>query len=213
MRRRVALLVWFLGLSAAQAEERPDLTGLAEISLHSGVNHISAEGRPGLVVKGWRENGNAHGFHVYTALLQAADGQWQHLSFFAGNDERLELTDAPHTFEDVVRSVRFFKAKLNGKAKTVVVVAQRRMGGGRSIPEASPVDFTLYALRTRPDGEITGPDHYFDQIAQWSATGRFCHADTALAVELGLPPPADWPASNPSGCPQGRISLNRHART
>lgn len=201
MRLRVALLIWSLSFSAAQAEGRPDLTGLAEITLHSGVNRISVEGRSGLVVKGWRENGNAHGFHVYTALLQGADGQWQHLSFFAGMDERLELTDAPHTFEDVVRSVRFFKARLNGNPKTVVVVTQRRMGGGRAIPEASPVDFTLYALRARPDESVMGPDHYFDQIAQWSAAGMFCHADTALAMELGLAPPQDWPASMPSGCP------------
>ena len=131
------------------------------------------------------------------------DEEWEFVSFFDGNTETLTLTDAPHTTEDFVRSIRFVRGAVDGHRETLAIVANRNIMGGDGIPDQTTVSLTVFKLITRADNAPVGrPTHYFERFKYWRNSRQYCNSDTALAVEFGLPAPDYWPASNlPGGCP------------
>ena len=172
------------------------------LSLTDGVNripHLAPDGRDGLIVQGWRENGNAHGFGVFMVLLPVgADGTGLDVVTFPPNDEDVSITDSPHTGEDYVRSVRFARAMLDGRRQTVVFVATRTLAD--SIPAPSRTLIQVLVLDHRSEDEAIGPPDFFREAARFQTNRLYCNADSALAAELHVPPRPGTPDTE-GGCP------------
>ena len=170
----------------------PDAVRLAEVemfALQAGATRIAnftADGRDGLIVAGWRDNGNAHGFHVYMVLVPGAGAD--DVVTFADEADAVTIADAPHTGEDYVRSVRFGRGMLNGRRETLVFVATRRIEG----PYPDPAHALIRLLALRGRDEPTGPLWSFAEQARFETGRRYCNADAALRTELGVPLPADY---------------------
>lgn len=182
----------------------PVITDLVPIPLQSGANTIPAlspDGRDGLVVLGWRDNGNAHSYDLVMVLLQAGKGgPWTVVRFEAprgraaaqGSDT---LRDDPHTGDDVVRAFRFARGTVDGKPATLLLTATRQS----AVPEPSPVEFQVLRLEHAPEIGTT-PDH-FTPILVDRPSDLFCNADLALSRRFGLPlRPGYSGAKTPNGC-------------
>jgi hypothetical protein len=174
--------------------------------LHDGVNRIdnfTRDGREGMVVLGWRDNGNAHGFDVFMVLAPTSVGgtDYNVVTFNAdgqGSVSATSISDDPHTGEDVVRSVRFGRARLAGRLETIAFVAERQIAG--SYPDAARARMQLFVLRNRGDDPVGSVD-FFESAADFMTTRLYCDADAALHSELGVPLPDGYGAADPAdGC-------------
>jgi hypothetical protein len=110
----LAILGTFAALTTAQAAE-PRITYLEPISLQSGINRIPAfapDGREGIVVIGWRENGNAHSFDLALVLLRGnKGGPWNVVRVEPAMGDQAGtgadvITDDLHTDDDMVQVFR-----------------------------------------------------------------------------------------------------------
>lgn len=192
------------GLAAAAALHAPfpALTELRPVTLHPGVTavaHMAPDGRDGMIVEGHRDYFTADGSHdVFLALVRGDGGQWWSVATHGSSpnddpDDPLSFTDAPHTGEDAVASVRFARARLDGRPAFVALVAQRAMEG--TIPSPSHVTFTLYRLQQR------SLDDGWMFLKVGAAPGRACYgnADLALHAELNLPLPHGYEGPTAAG--------------
>jgi len=195
---------------ATAADAPPDWGKLTPVPLRPGINRIAKltpDGRDGVITMAWRDNGNAHGFDVFTVMVHEAvmppGEEWTFASFFDGDDETLAETDAPHTTEDYVRSVRFARATMGKWKGFLALVAKRNTDENVGIGDPTTVTVTVFKLTQRPeDAPIGRPRRYFERVATWNTERRFCNSETALAVELKLPLPTEWPGNKlPDGCP------------
>jgi hypothetical protein len=188
-----ALLALGLAGPAAAAEPaKHRLTDLVPIPLKSGPNTIerfAPDGRGAIVTLGWRENGNAHAYDLFLVLMQGHGGGWNVVGFdnltASGGEFEDTIRDTPHAGEDVVRSVRFVRGKIDGEAATMVFVAQRGFDPEEGIPGPSLVDYTVYRLM--PGEEIGTTTDMFQPVETQQSTTRFCHAEKALLKQYGLP--------------------------
>src|ERR1044072_6296853 len=184
---------------ASTAPRAVHLSNFDMFSLRAGVNRIAdftGDGREGLIVLGWRDNGNAHGFDVFMVLAPTtAGGSHYNVVTFGtetGWDTRADATsisDAPHTGEDFVRSVRFGRAMMNGRRETLAFVATRQIE--ESYPAPALTRIQVLAMRNRGDDEA-GPLDHFDAQADFVTVRRYCNSDAALRTELGVPLRADY---------------------
>lgn len=194
LRLLASLAFALLAGAAAGAEVTHKITELEPISLSSGVNRISRfapDGRDGLIVLAWRDNGNAHGYDLALVMLEPMPGAGWNVVAIAPMDQdagRVEdtLRDAPHTGDDVVRSFRFARGKVDGEAATLLFVATRDLDVGAGIPGPSLVTFEVYRL-ARNDGDVGMTRDFFDPIQRTHSPTRFCNAEMALSRVFGLP--------------------------
>ena len=187
---------------------RVTLSELVPIPLRSGVNQIerfAPDGRNALIILSWRENGNAHAYDLFLVLLPSRLGatDWNVVGVdFTMPDRQFEDTirDAPHTGDDMVRSVRFVRGRLNGKPATLLLAATRELSDD-GIPAPSLVNFDVFVLQ-QSQGDVGVTRDYFSQIARHRSTSMFCNAEVALSAQFALPirRQRDWP-NTPSGCP------------
>lgn len=179
------------------AEPMAGIADVTIISLQSGINHVKSltpDGRPGIITKAWRENGNAHGYNLYTVMVRAQSGEpWLAVSFDpkgGRNGNILGLLDivrdAPHTFEDVVTSVSFARARIDGRKGVIAIIAERALEPGKSIPEPSPVVVSVYRLAKLEEFEIGWPPYYFDLHQRFPLVRQHSDAECALLKELRL---------------------------
>jgi hypothetical protein len=180
------------------------LRGATELSLRPGVNRVAnftGDGRDAMVIRGWRDNGNAHSYTLYTILVRttAPARDWNVLGVERGTAFDDNIADAPHTGEDVVTSVRFVKADYQHRRQILLVTATRRWKD--SIPDPAETDIQIFALRQSHGDVGTTPD-FFARIMSFRTRAKYCHADMALKEEAGLPLPAGYGGEpNRSGCP------------
>jgi hypothetical protein len=214
MRLKTAVVSPLTLVSVAANGAEPRLTDVVPIPVRAGINTIASlapDGRSGTVVLGWRDNGNAHGYDVFVVLLPTRAGgkDWNVVGFVPSNGENgaLEdsIRDAPHEGDDVVRSVRFARGRVDGVDSTLVFVANRVIGGD-GIPAPTPVDFTLYRLARGAEVGVT--TDVFQIAGQWHTEARFCNAEIALTVAFRLPLRASYEGPKnkdgkptPDGCP------------
>jgi hypothetical protein len=188
-----ALLTVAVAGSAAAAEQpKHRFTDLAPIPLKPGPNtiqHFAPDGRPAIVTLGWRENGNAHGYDLYLVLMEGNSGVSEVVGFDTltqdGGGFEDTIRDDPHTGEDVVRSVRFVRGKIDGQPGTFVFVAQRGFDPEEGIPGPSLVDTTVYRLV--PGEDVGTTSDMFEPVEKLQSTTKFCHAEKALLKQYGLP--------------------------
>jgi hypothetical protein len=199
-----SLLGVLLSSGAPAASPGPRVTALVPLALHSGANPVSRlapDGRDGLIVLGWRENGNAHGYDLALVLLRDKAGtpfKVVRVDRPGGAAWSDGITDDPHTGEDMVSSFRFARGRIDGRPATLLLVATR--DAGETIPDPSRVTFEIYAMEHAPEVGTT-PDH-FRLIAKERSDGPYCNADMALARRFDLPLGASYAgARTASGCP------------
>ena len=155
-----------------------------------------------MIVLGWRENGNAHGYDIAMVLLQDHNEGWnvvrrERQPLLAEDRGEDAITDRPHTGDDMVRAFRFARGRVDGKPATLLFVATRDLEG--TIPEASRVMFEVYRLDHQMEVGTT-PDH-FVAIQQDRSSERYCNADMALFRHFGLALRTSYAGSHTSdGC-------------
>ena len=188
-----ALLTVAIASPAAAAEQpKHHFTDLAPIPLKPGPNtiaHFAPDGRGAIVTLGWRENGNAHGYDLYLVLMEGNSGASEVVGFDTltpdGGGFEDTIRDDPHTGEDVVRSVRFVRGKIDGQPGTFVFVAERGLDPEEGIPGPSLVDYIVFKLV--PGEGVGTTSDMFEPVEKLQSTTKFCHAEKALLKQYGLP--------------------------
>lgn len=167
-------------------------SNLTPILLHAGINripNIAGDGAAGTINLQWRDNGNAWGYNIYTV---SAGGS------IATLDDKDQITDAPHTGEDIIASARFARGVYYGKPTLFVLIAKRNITN--SVPERAETNIQVYALTRNLEG--IGTPYQFSQVTNFKAKRRYCNADMALKSELGFPLARRYSGSMTiDGCP------------
>ncbi|HLO78647.1 MAG TPA: hypothetical protein VK196_19500 [Magnetospirillum sp.] len=197
----MALFLLFLvgtlaGHMDARAAEGPaKITEIVPIILKNAttsVDNFAPDQHRGMIVRAWRDTGNAHGYYRYMVMVEGGgDRKPWHLATIDTHDQKRgergpemdTIRDAPHTFEDIVESVKFARAKVNGEPRTLMIVAIRDTGKADSLADKTPVDVEFYQL-TIGDEEDGTPPYYFDRIQAVRVKGTYSNADCALAKEV-----------------------------
>lgn len=210
----LAFLAVGLDFRPAQAQSnvwRTRVTNLTPIPLRQGVNRVerfAPDGREAQIVLAWRDNGNAHGFDLFLVMLPGRVGaqDWNVVGVDPGEPgQRFQdvIVDQPHLGENMVRSVRFARGRLDGQAATFLFAATREIGDeGYGAPSATV--FEVFRLIPNTQGPGVTRDH-FERLGRWRSTTRSCNAEIALADEIGFAArrQRDWP-NTPDGCPSRR---------
>lgn len=209
LRTWAGLLLTFWPMAASAVEVAHQITDVQAMALTSGVNrisHFAPDGRDGIVILAWRDNGNAHGYDLALVMIEPRQGAGWNVVAIAPMDQeasRVEdvLRDTPHTGDDAVRSFRFARGKVDGEAATLLFIATRDVEAGASIPDPSFVTFEVYRL-AQNDGDVGLTRDFFDPIRRTRSSIRFCHAEMALFQAFGLLLRQGYNgAQTPDGCP------------
>ena len=181
---------------ASAAESKRALTDLAVIPLQQGVNTVerfSSDGRQAIIAKGWRDNGNAHGYNFFLVLMPTAVGRadWNVVDKVVPDKWHSSdfIRDDPHMDEDFISSVRFARGKVNGVAATLLITATRQILPDKGIPEPSIVVFEVYRLEANVEGDVGTTRDFFKRVLNWKSDKKYSNSDLALQKELGLPLP------------------------
>lgn len=192
------LLVILASHTTGSASEMARINSIRIIPVADGITpltNLAPDGLQGMIVKGFRENGNAHAYNHYMVLLRLPNEpvKWYLATFDThnsppGQNSQLDtLKDQPHTGEDTVTTVKFAHATIDAAQATIAIIARRDINVVESIPEASPVQLEIYRLVKNPLEFLVGwPPYYFDLFTSFPLKGRYTNADCALAAELGL---------------------------
>jgi hypothetical protein len=191
--RLIAVLTMaaFLSAGFATGAERPlhvRLAGLRVMHFHAGVNNVpnfAGDGRTAQIIEGWRDNGNAHSYNLYVVLLPSRPGRadWNVVGVDGSDHFEDTVADAPHTGEDVVRSVVFAKGLLDGRRATLLLTATRKWQ--ESIPDPATTEIQAYVLRQNTEGVGETRD-YFEPVGSYLTETKYCHAEKALNAEFGI---------------------------
>jgi hypothetical protein len=206
MRSLFVPLVCALVASSAHAADAPSAkpTDLVPIEIAPGLNTIpgfTQDNRPARVLKAWRENGNSYGYSIYMITTAGGMGRsdWNIVPVTVPTPWQVQdtLTDLPHTFEDMVRSVRFARGKIGGgdEAETLVFTATRDVKD--ETPAPTQVAFELYKVVVTDEmGDV------LERVRTWRSVKTYCNADAALFREAGLALPRDYEGGErEDGCP------------
>lgn len=202
----VSFALCALSSSAGAAEPQERFSDIRPIELKAGLNTVhdfTPSGGDGAILLGWRGNGNAHGYNLYSVFDVSSGGAnvvgFDNMTKKGGAFDDV-IRDAPHTLEDYVRSIRFAKAKLDGKDGMFAFVATRRLDPEEGIPGPSLVDYTVYQLVDMQDNVGTTP-LMFKPVATQTSTGKFCNSDMALFRQFGIALGSNYAGTDkPDGC-------------
>jgi hypothetical protein len=148
---------------------------------------LTRDGVQGVLIRGWRESFNAHGFDVVSiyAVTQSKDEKepgFLVIPVWDGEKERLELS-AGGGADCKLDDFRF----VGGPGRDLqLVTAHRELGA--SYASAAEVTFIHYALEHNTSGEPGRPRYYFESTQSSKAKTPYCDVDEALKQELGLVP-------------------------
>lgn len=188
---------------ATAAEKAPAIGPLVPIALKPGVNMIpgmASDGRAGMIVQGWRENGNAYAYDLYLVMLPSrpSGADWNVVGVEGDRGIQDTIRDAPHTGEDTLRVVRFARGLVDGQRETLLITATRDMG--EVIPDPSPVTLEVFALKAN-SGDVGTTTDSFHRVLVRRTAGPYCNAEMAIQNELGLPVGSNYGgAKTPTGC-------------
>jgi len=161
------------------------------VPLADGPNHVdlNGDGKPDLVWRAWRDNGNAHGFDVLTFYVSNPTPE-----YYDGRPWLLvPLYDSTHALEQdfyrtfqgadcVLEDVFLIRSKSDSQAPALLVRATRDFG--ETFGDTMPVTFVVYRLVT--DSMGLGSPYSFRAIRTIHSRRRFCDVGEAFEKELGL---------------------------
>ena len=176
-------------ITPAQGEAlpKPSTIRIAElegIPLQPGLNRVgrfASDGRDANIMLTWRDEGGGRGQDVFLVTMPGKDGAgWQRVSMPQDNAPAAsgEISDEPHRGDDMLRSLRFARGKVNGENAALLLVASRVESEGNA---PSDTTYEVYHLAQK-DGQDG-----FERILRQLLPDRYCNADMALTVASGLP--------------------------
>ncbi len=173
------------------------LSKMQVISLHDGPNDVdlNADGKADLVWLAWRDNGNAHGFDVFTFYVSNAthyyDGRpWLLVPIYdSGSKHEQEAYYTSMGADCLLADLRLLRSVTDPKASLTLITAQRDFG--ENYASAMPVTFVAYRLVS--DSQAVGrPPFYFRVERSVRSRRTYCDVNEAFEHELGL---ADYRAT------------------
>ncbi|AYO82818.1 hypothetical protein [Methylobacterium brachiatum] len=198
-------LIALIAMTVAAFGAEKQIRDIIPIPLQDGINHVpnaTADGRAATIVRAWRENGNAHSYHVYLVLLPQPGRTEAGLVAIEDGAGGLtdSLADTPFDGERVQRSIRLARARIDGVPAVILIQAVLQARSAQSVSEPKPAEIRIYRLESPGIDAGTTPD-VFRIVRRDSPPGRFCNADKALATALGLSLPPDYQGGEgPNGC-------------
>lgn len=183
--------------------------GFEPVEVREGITKVEGfaeDGRAATIVRAWRGNGNAHGYNLFLVLLPAASGSGAGGGAgVVGFDEGAaglhdEEKVSPFDGERVLSALRFGRRRSGGRPQTLAIRADLGPGAGGVLADHAPVVIKMFVLAA-PGGSVGTTPDVFKLETTLHPEGRYCNADMALHVVLGLPLPADYAGGPaPSGC-------------
>lgn len=206
----LTLVCGMLPLPATSAE--PKITDVQVITIDTGYGvykEFGPDGRDVGFFQAWRDNGNAHGYTVYMAVMEGHDEYRGTLVGFELDPKALlqdSIRDIPFEGEDPIQSLRFARGKVNGKDAGLLIVASRNIATAKSLTDPTPTTVTTYQLvQIDDDGRMGSTPFVFKSIRQMRPKTLYCNADIALKKEIGAPLPEVNEDRDPAtGCFQKR---------
>ena len=178
--RRVALAAVALILTAAV--QKPTV-----VHMPYGITNatLTADGVPAVLVRGRRENANAHGFDVVSIFARAKPYQQGDVGFllvpaWEGQKEIREL----ETSEGADCKLTTFRLFAEAGRDLQLVIARREFG--TSFADTAAVTFTYFTLKRNTDAAPGWPPYYFESTRSVKAKKLYCDVDEALEKELGF---------------------------
>jgi hypothetical protein len=173
-----------LGTNALAADDA--IKDVQTVPLHPGLNVVKAflpNGDDATILQVWRDNGNAHGYTIFSVMRQPKPGIWEIID--VGGKDTIE--DVPHTGEDNVTSVRFARGVVDRAKASLLIVAQRNLAGTQSYYDRTTTTISYYRLIDASDkGPGTTP-FTFQLVEAVHPKQLYCNSDLALSKEAGLP--------------------------
>lgn len=173
-----------LGQIQPEGQPAKRITDLVPIPLQLGPNHIARfapDGREGNVFLAWHDEGGGRGHDIFLVTVpNKRSGNWRAVGLLQdGNSSQdVTITDDPNRGDDMLRSIRFARGKVDGENATLLLTATRADNGNA---RASSTTYEVYRLM-----QIGGRDG-FKRIASRLLPDWYCNADMALSVASGLP--------------------------
>ena len=170
------------GLASGLPE--PRITDLVPIPLDLGVNRIprfAPDGRDGMIVLAWHDEGGGSGHDVFLVTMPSRSGmERRDVGVSGGGDlsRGATIRDDPNHGDNMLRSVRFARGRVDGRDATLLLVATRTDAGDNA---PSLTLYEVYRLIRSGDADM------FAHIASRVLPDRYCNADLALSVASGLP--------------------------
>jgi hypothetical protein len=187
----LALIGTLPAIARAQAPTH-DFNDWSVLPLTEGPHPVAllGPGYPGLVVRGYVNNFNAHSYHSFTFYLSYPDSEggqirWDLIPFVAGSEIHRDFVTAQGA-DCVLRDLRLLRPKMQPPTAMAVLTAQRRMG--ESYADSQLVDFSLYQLRTSVTMAPGTPGIYFEKTRSLTSRRRYCDVEQAFKEEFGLGP-------------------------
>jgi hypothetical protein len=183
------LLLATAGGAVSSSESASKFKGTSRVvPVNYGINKVqlTEQGLRGLLIRGRRDNGNAHGFDVLTIYALAPSKEEPDVNFLFvpvwGPDEkeRLELT-AGGGADCKLSDFRF----VTGAGRDLQLITAEREFGTTYIDEGV-VTFTYYQLKQNADVQPGHPLYYFENVKTSKAAKTYCDVDEALKQELGI---------------------------
>lgn len=166
-------------------EQTTRITGLEAIPLQPGPNHIerfAPDGREATIMLTWRDKGGGRGQDVFLVTMPSKDSTgWQGVGMpqsSAAPEASGVISDEPHWGDDMLRSIRFARGKVDGENATLLLIASRVEGEESA---ASDTTYEVYHL-VQKDGWDG-----FERIVRHVLPDRYCNADMALTIASSLP--------------------------
>ena len=169
------------------------LSRMQVVHLGDGPNSVdlNGDGRPDVVWLAWRDNGNAHGFDVFTLVLRNpthyySDRAWLVVPVYDSTGRKEQDSFGTSMGADcVLMDWRLLRSKNDANAPAVLVSAEREFG--ETYTDVRPVTFTIYRL-VYDSNAVGGPPFRFQASRAIRSRGKYCDVNEAFAKELGLGP-------------------------
>lgn len=192
----IAATAVFSAVQAAPLAGLPDK--LTPLALHDGGNvlHIAPDTLPpntqGIsvgtqikVLRAWRDNGNAWGYHV---TAQTPEGKHVLIGLeppLNAHDTALQdyVRDTPHTGEDSLAVITFATANIDKKPALLLLECIRSPRG--AVPTLGPAVLRIYKL-VASDGTPGWTPLYFKFMRDMPLKGEYDSAETAMQKEIGF---------------------------
>jgi len=172
----------------AQAPTSP-FSQMEVLQIGEGPNALELNGAAptDLILRGWVENYNAHGFHYFTFFVQYPDSEdgrtrWALVPFVTA--ERMDQGLSTSGGADCqLHDLRVLRPRTGPRAVTILV-ADRDLG--RSYADSERVVFSVYELQQNLAGTPGVPGIAFYRTRTIVARARYCDVNEAFAAELSV---------------------------
>jgi hypothetical protein len=188
----LAILITAASGISAVPDRTKTFKGFEVVGLRNGINEIdiNGDGLKDLIVIGWRDNFNAHGFDIVTFYMQfkrdvGPKDKWHLVPFVpeSGVTDKNYFTTAMGA-DCILSDLRVIRPRSPKKAPVTIVIGVRDFG--ESYADKASVTFVVYELRYNKEGSPGNPLFYFQKTKTIPGQDKYCDINDAFQKELGL---------------------------